>query len=84
MNTIFGWLFECFGLMQGQATQWRGETEAMCLTGSAHLLLTLSLLSALQDVRLVNSGICTELSKPQQINDVKQRCSLDEFALLFS
>lgn len=37
------WLFECFGLMQGQATQWRGETEAMCLTGSGLLLLSVSL-----------------------------------------
>lgn len=65
------WLFECFGLMQGQATQWRGETEAMCFTGSAHLLLTLSLsLSPFspkgqEDVCLVNFGICVELLKPQ-------------------
>lgn len=41
MNTIFGG-FTCFGLVQGQATEWRGETEAMCLTGSARILLTLS------------------------------------------
>lgn len=57
--------------MQGQATQWRGETEAMCFTGSAHLLLTLSLsLSPFspkgqEDVCLVNFGICVELLKPQ-------------------
>ncbi len=78
------WLFECFGLMQGQAAQWRGETEAMCLTGSARPLLTLSLSPfSPQDVCLVKSGICTERSKPQQMNDVKQRSGHVEFVLLF-
>lgn len=32
------WFLECFGLMQGQATQRREETEAMCLSGSARVL----------------------------------------------
>lgn len=37
--------------MQGQATQWREETEAMCLTGSARVLPpSLSMQSDQEDV----------------------------------
>lgn len=56
--------------MQGQATQWRGETEDMCLTViyySSSLCPPLSPFSPKdqENVCPANFGICMELSKPQ-------------------
>ena len=66
-NELHIWLFECFGLMQGQATQWRRGNWSHVFNWecpSTSHPLALSLQSDQEDVYLVNLGVCMEPSNP--------------------